>query len=154
MSRTLARAVALLALVLAVGACGADTSATFNPDGTVTVGLKFLFPKSLMQGSGGATVSGFSPSDIASANKQLQQQYPGGKITLVTEGDETGALITVPFKTEKEAFAFLTQPSKLTPSRSSPSAPGSFSGCSSPGVAWGPPDSSVAATASGLTITP
>ncbi|HKW60610.1 MAG TPA: hypothetical protein VJR46_12730 [Candidatus Dormibacteraeota bacterium] len=107
---------AVLVIAFAAAACGADTSATFNADGSVTVGLKFLFPKSVMQGSSGTSVSGFSPSDIANANKQLQQKYPGGKVTVVTEGDETGALITIPFKTEKDAFAFLTQPSKLSPS--------------------------------------
>ena len=93
-----------------------DTSATFNADGSVTVGLKLLFPKALMQGSSGTTVSGFTPAEIATANTQLQKKYPGGKVALVTEGDEQGALITVPFKTEKDAFAFLTQPSTLSPS--------------------------------------
>jgi hypothetical protein len=82
----------------------------------VTIGLKLLFPKSLMSGANGATVSGFTPADIASANAKLQQKSPGGKVTAVTEGDEAGALITVPFKTEKEAFAFMTQPSTLSPS--------------------------------------
>jgi hypothetical protein len=110
------RIVLLVAIVLATAACGADTSATFNADGSVSVGLKFLFPKSIMQGTNGASVTGFSPTDIASANKQLQQKYPGSKITVVSEGDESGALITIPFKTEKDAFAFLTQPSKVTAS--------------------------------------
>jgi hypothetical protein len=114
--RTLARTVVLAWLVLAVAACGADTSATFNPDGSVTVGMKFLFPKSLMQSGSGSTVSGFSPADIASANKQLEAKYPGGKVAVITEGDESGALITIPFKGEKDAFAFMTQPSKLNPS--------------------------------------
>jgi hypothetical protein len=116
MSRTSARVVAVAAIVLATAGCGADTSATFNADGSVVVGMKFLFPKSLMQGGAGTTVSGFSPSDIASANKQLQQKYPGGKVTVVTEGDETGALIAIPFQNEKDAFAFMTQPSKVSPS--------------------------------------
>ena len=107
------------AVVAATAACGFDTSATFSSDGSVTVGLKFLFPKSLMSGANGASVSGFSPSDIASANSKLQSKYPGGKVTVVTEGDESGALITVPFKNEKDAFAFMTQPSKLSPSASS-----------------------------------
>jgi hypothetical protein len=43
---------------------------------------------------------------------------------VVTEGDESGAGITIPFKTEKEAFAFLTTPSQL-------SAAGATSGSSS-----------------------
>lgn len=106
----------LIVIAFAAAACGADTSATFNADGSVTVGLKFLFPKDAMQGGNGMSVTGFGPSDIASANKQLQKQYPGGKVTVVTEGDESGALITIPFKTEKDAFAFLTTPSKVSPS--------------------------------------
>jgi hypothetical protein len=116
MSRTSARVVALAAVVLAAAGCGADTSATFNADGSVVVGMKFLFPKSLMQGGAGTTVSGFSPGDIADANKELQQKYPGGKVTVVAESDETGALITIPFQKEKDAFAFMTQPSKVSPS--------------------------------------
>src|SRR5436309_4975524 len=111
------------AIVAASAACGYDTSATFSTDGSVTVGLKFLSPKSLMSGTSGSSVSGFSPSDIASANAKLQAKYPGGKVAVVTEGDESGALVTIPFKTEKDAFAFMTQPSKL-----SPSAPSSSSG--------------------------
>lgn len=116
MRKVVARALLVVAVAFGAAGCGFDTSATFNADGSVTVGLKFLFPKSLMQGSTGTTVSGLSPSDIAKANTQLQKQYPGGKVTAVTEGDETGALMTVPFKTEKDAFAFLTAPSKLSPS--------------------------------------
>ena len=112
----LATGVLVAAAVLASAACGFDTSATFNADGSVGVGVKLLFPKSLLSGSNGATVTGFTPAEIASANAQLQKKYPGGKVTVVTEGDETGALITVPFKTEKEAFAFLTQPSTMSPS--------------------------------------
>jgi len=112
----LARAVLVASVLVAAAGCGYDTSATFNSDGSVTVGMKFLFPKSLMQSGSGTTVSGFSPSDIASANAKLQKQYPGGKVTVVTQGDETGALVTIPFKTEKDAFAFMTQPSKLNPS--------------------------------------
>src|ERR1700694_1154251 len=104
------------ALLFAAAACGYDTSTTFNSDGTVNVGLKFLFPKSLMQSSSGSAIQGLSPTDIAASNKSLQSKYPGAKISLVTEGDESGALVTVPFKTEKDAFAFLTQPSKLSPS--------------------------------------
>ena len=119
----------LATLLAASGAAGAsvkpralvvlpyDASATFHDDGSVTVGLKLLFPKSLMSGSSGTSVSGMSPSDIASANTKLQKKYPGGKVTAVTEGDETGALITIPFKSEKDAFAFLTQPSTLNPSK-------------------------------------
>jgi len=114
--KLLARTVVLTALLLAAAACGYDTSASFNADGSVNVGLKFLFPKSLMQSSSGATIGGLSPSDIAAANKSLQAKYPGAKISLVNEGDESGALVTIPFKTEKDAFAFLTQPSKLSPS--------------------------------------
>jgi hypothetical protein len=110
------------ALVAGTAACGYDTSAAFNTDGSVTVGLKFLFPKSLMSGANGASVSGFSPSDIASANTKLQTKYPGGKVTVVTEGDESGALVTIPFKTEKDAFAFMTQPSKLSPASSASSS--------------------------------
>ena len=117
MLKTVARTVVVGAMVLALAACGYDTSATFNADGSVTVGLKFLFPKSLMQGTSGTSVSGFSSSDIANANTALRKKYPGGKVTVVTEGDETGALITIPFKTEKDAFAFLTQPSTLSPSK-------------------------------------
>jgi hypothetical protein len=117
--KTVARTVMAGAVAVALAACGFDTSATFNADGSVTVGLKFLFPKSMMQSGNGMTVSGFSPSDIANANAQLQKKYPGGKVAVVTEGDETGAAITVPFKTEKDAFAFLTQPSTLSPSAAS-----------------------------------
>ena len=116
MPRKLATGVVVAAALVAAAGCGFDTSATFNADGSVTVGVKLLFPKSLLSGSNGATVSGFTPADIANANAQLQKKYPGGKVTAVTEGDETGALITVPFKNEKEAFAFLTQPSTLSPS--------------------------------------
>ena len=112
----MARTVVLTALLFAAAACGYDTSTTFNSDGTVNVGLKFLFPKSLMQSSSGSAIQGLSPTDIAASNKSLQSKYPGAKISLVTEGDESGALVTVPFKTEKDAFAFLTQPSKLSPS--------------------------------------
>lgn len=105
-----------MAIPLAVAGCGFDTSATFNPDGSVTVGLKFLFPNSLMQGTNGATVSGFTPSDIASDNASLQARYPGARVTVVTEGEESGALVSIPFKTEKAAFDFLTAPSQLSPS--------------------------------------
>src|SRR5690242_2067423 len=117
MLKAVARTLVAGALVLSLAACGYDTSATFNGDGSVTVGLKFLFPKSLMQGTSGTSVSGFSASDIANANAALQKKYPGGKVAVVTEGDETGALITIPFKTEKDAFAFLTQPSTLSSSK-------------------------------------
>jgi len=102
-------------LVAAVG-CGYDTSATFNADGTVTVGLKFLLPKSLLQGGPNVTVHGFSDADINKSNAELASKYPGAKIIKVTEGDESGVLLMVPFKTEKDAFAFMTQPSKLSPS--------------------------------------
>ena len=115
MVKALARMIVALALAVTAAACGYDTSATFHADGSVDVGLKFLFPKSVANGTNGASVSGLSPSDIASAQAKLQQKYPGGKVTAVTEGDESGALITIPFKTEKDAFAFLTQPSALSP---------------------------------------
>lgn len=116
MSSAIARTLLAAAVVVAAAGCGFDTSASFNADGSVTVGLKFLFPKSFMQGANGTSVTGLSPSDIAAANSKLQTKYPGGKVTKVTEGDEAGALITIPFKTEKDAFDFLTQPSTLTPS--------------------------------------
>jgi hypothetical protein len=102
-------------MLLAVAACGYDVSSTFNADGTVTVGLKFLFPKSLMQGSSGTSISGLSAADIAKANADLAAKYPGAKVAVVTEGEESGAQLTVPFKSEKDAFAFLTQPSQLSP---------------------------------------
>ena len=112
-------------VALSMAACGYDTSATFNADGSVNIGLKFLFPKSVMQGTNGASVTGFSAADIANANAKLQAKYPGGKVVVVTEGDESGALITIPFKTEKDAFDFLTQPSGLTaPSASSGTSAG------------------------------
>lgn len=123
MPRTLARLVAVAALAVAVSACGYDTSATFNADGSVVVGLKFLFPKDLMQGGSGTSVSGFTPADIAKANQQLQAKYPGGKVSLVTEGDESGAQVTIPFKTEKDAFAFLTSPTALSPSGATSGTP-------------------------------
>ena len=115
-ARLLGRSALVAAVLVAAVACGYDTSASFNGDGSVTVGLKLLFPKSLMQGSSGASMSGLTASDIATANTKLQATYPGGKVMSVTEGDESGALITVPFKSEKDAFAFLTQPSKLSQS--------------------------------------
>lgn len=116
MPRKLATGFLVATALLFAAGCGYDASATFNADGSVTIGVKLLFPKSLLSGSNGATVSGFSPADIANANTQLRKKYPDGKVVAVTEGDETGALITVPFKSEKEAFAFLTQPSTLSPS--------------------------------------
>ena len=106
-----------------MAACSYDTSASFNPDGSVTIGMKFLFPASMLTPGSGTTVKGISPSDIASANSQLQKQYPGGKVEVVAEGNEKGALITIPFKNEKDAFTFLTQPSKLKPSGTSSSSP-------------------------------
>jgi hypothetical protein len=122
--RTFAQLIVVGSILGAAAACGVDSSTTFNGDGSVVVGLKFLFPKSLMNGSSGGSVSGFKPSDIAADNAKLQARYPGSKVVLVTEGDESGALVTVPFKTEKEAFAFLTQPSKLSPAASSSSKVG------------------------------
>ncbi len=103
MPKAISRLVLAATILAATAACGYDTSATFSSDGSVTVGLKFLFPKSLMASGSGTSVSGFSPSDIASANAKLQSKYPGGKVTVVTEGDESGALVTIPFKTEKDA---------------------------------------------------
>jgi hypothetical protein len=120
--KVIARLMLVAAVLAGAAACGYDTSAAFNSDGSVTVGLKFLFPKSLMSGANGASVSGFKPSDIASANAKLQTRYPGGKVTVVTEGDESGALISIPFKTEKDAFAFMTQPSNLSPASSASSS--------------------------------
>src|SRR5438445_705503 len=117
MRKTIARTILVAAVAFGAAACGFDTGATFNADGSVTVSLKFLFPKSLMDGANGATVTGMSPSDIAAANTKLQAKYPGSKITVVTEGDEKGALMTLPFKTEKDAFTFLTAPSQLSPSK-------------------------------------
>lgn len=117
MRKTIARTILVAAVAFGAAACGFDTGATFNADGSVTVSLKFLFPKSLMDGANGATVTGMSPSDIAAANTKLQAKYPGSKITVVTEGDEKGALMTIPFKTEKDAFTFLTAPSQLSPSK-------------------------------------
>lgn len=104
------------AVLLAAGACGYDATTSFNADGTVVVGLKFLFPTSLMQGAAGGSVQGFSPAEISKANAALAAKYPGGKATAVTEGDESGAALTIPFKTEKEAFTFLTTPSQLSAS--------------------------------------
>ena len=120
--RSVAQAVLAAAVALSVAACGYDASATFNADGSVSIGLKFLFPKSLMNGTNGASVNGLSASDIATAQAKLQQKYPGGKVTAVTEGEESGALITVPFKTEKDAFTFLTQPSSLSSSKATSGA--------------------------------
>jgi hypothetical protein len=119
-----ARTLVIGAVLLAAVACGYDTSASFNADGTVNVGLKFLFPTSLMQGSTSGSVQGFNPADITKANAALAAKYPGAKVTLVAEGDESGAAVMIPFKTEKDAFAFLTTPSKL-------SAAGATSGSSS-----------------------
>jgi hypothetical protein len=116
MLKAVARTVFVGTMVLALAACGFDTSATFNADGSVTVGLKFLVPKSVIEPGSGVNVTGLSSSDIASAQARLQKQYPGAKVTRVTEGDETGVQATIPFKTEKDAFAFLTQPSRLSPS--------------------------------------
>jgi hypothetical protein len=113
---TVARTLLIGALLLAVAGCGYDVSATFNADGTVALGLKFLLPNSLLAGGQGLTVSGFSDADIAKANTELASKYPGAKVVKVTEGDEAGVLLTIPFKTEKDAFAFMTEPTKLNPS--------------------------------------
>ena len=116
MRATLARALLAGVVALTAAGCGVASGATFNADGSVVISMKFLVPKSLLSGSSGATVSGLSPADIASDNAKLQAKYPGSKVEVVTEGDDGGAMVTIPFKTEKEAFAFLTQPSKLSPS--------------------------------------
>jgi hypothetical protein len=116
MVRVVSRFVLISAVLLAAIACGYGTSATFNANGTVTVGLKFLFPKSLMQGGSSGSVQGFAPADITKANAQLAAKYPGAKIATVTEGEESGAEVTIPFKTEKDAFTFMTTPSQLKPS--------------------------------------
>lgn len=101
--------------MLAAVACGYSASATFNADGSVTVGLKFLFPKSMMQGSSSTSVSGMTPADITKADAALGSKYPGAKVTSIEEGTEVGVLITVPFRTEKDAFAYLTTPTTLNP---------------------------------------
>ena len=119
MSRTVARIVLIGAVLIAVAGCGYDVSATFNADGTVGLGLKFLLPKSLLAGGQGLTVSGFSDADIAKANTELASKYPGAKVVKVTEGEEAGVLLAIPFKTEKDAFAFMTEPTKLNPSAAS-----------------------------------
>ena len=69
-----------------------------------------------MQGSSSTSVSGTTPADIAKANATLASKYPGAKVARVEEGTEVGVRITVPFKTEKDAFAFLTTPTTLNPS--------------------------------------
>lgn len=102
--------------VLAAAGCGYDTSATFNADGSVTIGLKLLFPKDLMQGANGASISGFTPTDLSQAGASLDKKYPGARVTSVTEGDESGALVTIPFTNEKAAFDFLTAPPQLNTS--------------------------------------
>ena len=122
MIRSIARSIITAVLLLVVG-CGYAASTQFNADGSVTVGLEFLFPKQLLQdtsGTGGSSIQGFSAADIARANAELQKQYPGAKIEVVAEGDEDGARITIPFKNEKDAFAFLTQPSKINPVSATP----------------------------------
>ena len=112
MLKSAARTLLLVAFLIAAG-CGYEAGATFNGDGSVVVSLKFLVPKALTQSGSGTSVSGISPADIQKANGELAAKYPGAKVFTITEGDETGAEETIPFKTEKEAFAFLTQPSKL-----------------------------------------
>ena len=102
--------------VLAAAGCGYDASATFNADGTVTVGLKLLFPKDLMDGANGASISGFTATDLSQAGAALDKKYPGATVTSVTEGDESGAAVTIPFQTEKAAFDFLTAPPQMSPS--------------------------------------
>src|SRR5712691_9361815 len=110
-------------MLLAVAGCGYDVSATFNADGTVAVGLKFLLPKSLLTAGPSVTVTGFSDADIAKANREAAAKYPGAKVVKVAEGDQAGVLVTIPFKTEKDAFAFLTQPTNLNPTGVTSGAP-------------------------------
>ncbi len=107
-----------MAVLLAGAGCGYDTSATFHADGSVTVGVKLLLPKSFLEAGPNTTVHGFSQADIDQANAELASKYPGARIVKVTEGDESGVLVTVPFKNEKDAFAFMTQPTAFTPSSS------------------------------------
>jgi hypothetical protein len=114
--KALARTLLIGAMLFAAAGCGYDVSTTFNADGTVGVGLKFLLPKSLLTPGQGVTVTGFSDADIAKANTEAAAKYPGAKVVKVAEGDQAGVLVTVPFKTEKDAFAFLTQPTNLKPS--------------------------------------
>jgi hypothetical protein len=106
------RLLVVLAILFTAG-CGYEAGATFKADGSVVISLRFLVPTALTQSGSGTTMSGMSPSDIAKANTELQAKYPGSKVATVTVGDETGAEVSIPFKTEKDAFAFLTQPSKL-----------------------------------------
>jgi hypothetical protein len=121
----IARSLLAAAVSLAAAGCGLDTSADFNADGSVTIGLRFMIPKSAAEPGSGIKITGLSPADLASSQAKLEKLYPGAKVTRVTEGDETGALATIPFKTEKDAFAFLTQPSKLSaPSATSGSGMG------------------------------
>ena len=116
MRRAVAWTLLIGAIVLAAAGCGYGVSATFNADGTVGLGLKFLLPKSLLTPGQGMTVTGFSDADIAKANKEAAAKYPGAKVAKVIEGDQAGVLVTIPFKNEKDAFAFLTQPTNLNPS--------------------------------------
>lgn len=111
-----------MAVLIAAVGCSYDVSATFNADGSVNVGLQFLLPKSLLEGGPNLSVSGFSDADIAKASAEVASKYPGAKITKVAVGDEAGVLLTVPFKKEKDAFAFLTEPSKLNPNDAASSA--------------------------------
>ena len=116
-----ARLTVLLAFLFAA-ACGYEAGATFKGDGTVTITLKFLIPKALTQAQSGTTISGINPADIDKANKELAAKYPGAKVFTITEGDDTGAEVTIPFNSEKDAFAFLTQPSKLKPDLNGPNS--------------------------------
>lgn len=119
LAKTLTKTLLIAAMLIAAASCGYDVSATFNADGTVGLGLKFLLPKSLLAGGQGLSVSGFSDADIAKANAELASKYPGAKVLKVSEGDQAGVLLTIPFKTEKDAFAFMTEPTKLNPSSAS-----------------------------------
>ncbi len=116
MRRAVAWTLLIGAIVLAAAGCGYDVGATFNADGTVGLGLKFLLPKSLLTPGSGYTVTGFTDADIAKASQEAAAKYPGAKVSKVIEGDQAGVLVTIPFKTEKDAFAFLTQPTNLSPS--------------------------------------
>src|SRR5207237_7285137 len=78
--RVIGRALLVASVLFAAVACGYDTSATFNADGSVTVGMKFLFPKSLMQPGSGNTVKGFSPFDITLAQAKIEKYLLYGKV--------------------------------------------------------------------------
>lgn len=96
MRRAIAWTLLIGATVLAATGCGYDVGATFNADGTVGLGLKFLLPKSLLTAGPGTTVTGFSDADIAKANQEAASKYPGAKVVKVVEGNQAGVLVTSP----------------------------------------------------------